>query len=123
MTTSANVLVLTEDLKLREEFDSAFRAMGDDQPRYRFVVDRNQLFESLRTQSVDLMLIEFTQKPKELTSLVKQCESSAPGIPVAAILRPEGFGDNVSESAILIESMRAGVCDLLRRPISTSDLK
>jgi pilus assembly protein CpaE len=123
MTTTASVLILTDDAKLREEFDSAFRAMGDEQPRYRFAVDRNQLFEALRTQSVDLIVIEFSQKPKELTSLVKQCEGSAPDVPVAAVLRPEGFGDNVSESAILIESMRAGVCDFLRRPISTSDLR
>ncbi len=123
MANNASVLILTDDAKLREEFDSAFRAMGDEQPRYRFAVDRNQLFEALRTQSVDLILIEFSQKPRELTSLVKQCEGSAPGVPVAAILRPEGFGDNVSESSILIESMRAGVCDFLRRPISTSDLR
>ena len=123
MASSFNVLVLTDDSKLREECESAFRALGDEQPRHRFVADRNQLFEALRSQGVDLILVEFTTKHKEMASLVKQCESAAPGTPFAAILRPEGFGDNVSESSVLIDSMRAGVCDFLRRPISTSDLR
>lgn len=125
MSTAASVLILTSetDKNLREEITTAMRALGDDEPRFRFVADHNQLFEALRTQPIDLVLAEFTLQPKELTSLVRQIATSSPTTAVAAILRPEGFAENVSESAVLIDAMRCGVCDFLRRPISTSDLR
>jgi pilus assembly protein CpaE len=125
MSTAASVLILTSetDKNLREEITTAMRALGDDEPRFRFVADHNQLFEALRTQPIDLVLAEFTSQPKELTSLVRQIATSSPTTAVAAILRPEGFAENVSESAVLIDAMRCGVCDFLRRPISTSDLR
>lgn len=120
---SASVLILTDDPKLREECVTALRSLGDDEPRHRFVTNPNQLFEALRTQSVDLVLAEFTTEPKELNSLARQVATASPDTAVAAILRPEGFSENVSESAVLIDAMRCGVCDFLRRPISTADLR
>jgi pilus assembly protein CpaE len=123
MSTAASVLILSSEKNLREEITTAMRALGDDEPRFRFVADHNQLFEALRTQPIDLVLAEFTSQPKELTSLVRQIATSSPATAVAAILRPEGFAENISESAVLIDAMRCGVCDFLRRPISTSDLR
>ena len=123
MSATATVLVLTDDEKLREEATNAFQALGEDEPRVRFVSDRNQLFEALRTNTIELVIAEFTRQPKELTSLVRQCATVSPSTAFAAILRPEGFAENVSESAVLIDAMRTGVCDFLRRPISTNDLR
>lgn len=123
MSAAASVLVLTDDEKLRDEIATAMHALGDDAPKFRLVADRNQLFETLRTQSIDLVLAEYTTQPKEMTSLVRQIATTSPSSAVAAILRPEGFPENVSESAVLIDAMRSGVCDFLRRPISTSDLR
>ena len=123
ISVATNVVVLTDEVKLREEAGAAFRALGEDEPRVRFVENVHQLCDALRTQSVQLVLAEFTAQPKQLTSLVHQCRTASPDTAVAAILRPEGFAENVSESAVLIEAMRGGVCDFLYRPISTSDLR
>ena len=123
MTVSPTIAVLSDDPKLREEASTAFRALGDDEPRVRYVANVHELFDSLRTQPVSLVLAEFPQRPKELTSLVRQCKTASPDTDVAAILPPEGFAENVSESAMLIEAMRGGVCDFLHRPISTGDLR
>lgn len=123
MSATATVLVLTDDPKLREEATTAFHALGEEEPRVRYVADRNQLFEALRTNTIELIIAPFSRQPKELTALVHQCATASPGTAFAAILRPEGFADNISESTVLIEAMRSGVCDFLRRPISTNDLR
>lgn len=122
MSITASVLILSTDDKIVEEAKLAFDGLGENTPRFRLVKQSSHLFEALRTQSISLVLIEFTENPKELTSVVGQIRSASPQTRVAAILRPEGFSENVNESAVLIDAMRCGVCDFLRRPLSTSDL-
>ncbi len=122
MSITARILILGSDESLRDEARLAFDSLGAEAPRFRFVSNGNQLFEVLRNQSIDLVLAEFPDNPRELTSLVRQIHSAAPAARVAAILRPEGFDATVNESAVLIDAMRGGVCDFLRRPLSTADL-
>jgi pilus assembly protein CpaE len=122
MSVTASVLILSSDEKLAEEAKLAFDALAEEAPRFRMVREASQLFEVMRNQTISLVLIEFTENPKELSTLVSQVRKSAPQTPVAAILRPEGFPETVNESSVLIEAMRAGVCDFLRRPLSTADL-
>ena len=123
MSITARILILSSDEALRDEAKLAFESLGDDAPRFRFASNSNQLFDVLRNQPIDLVLAEFSENPRELASLVRQIHASVPTARVAAILRPEGFADNVNESAVLIDSMRGGVCDFLRRPLSTVDLE
>lgn len=123
MSITARVLILGSDQSLHDEAKLAFEALGEDAPRFRFVNNANQLFDVLRNQPIDLVLAEFSENPRDLTSLVRQIHSAVPSSRVAAILRPEGFHENVNESAVLIDAMRGGVCDFLRRPLSTVDLE
>lgn len=122
MSITARILILGSDESLRDEAKLAFDSLGEEAPRFRFVSNAHQLFEVLRNQPIDMVLAEFPDNPRELTSLVRQIHSAAPDARVAAILRPEGFDETVNESAVLIDSMRGGVCDFLRRPLSTVDL-
>ncbi len=123
MSITARVLILSSDESLRDEAKLAFESLGEDSPRFRFVGNANQLFDVLRNQPIDLVLAEFSENPRDITSLVRQIHATVPSTRVAAILRPEGFSENVNESAVLIDSMRGGVCDFLRRPLSTVDLE
>jgi len=122
MSITARIVILGSDDSLREEAQLAFDSLGDQAPRFRFVESTNQLFEVLRNQPIDIVFAEFPANPRELNSLVKKIRSAAPASRVAAILRPEGFDETVNESALLIDAMRSGVCDFLRRPLSTVDL-
>ncbi len=54
---------------------------------------------------------------------VRQIHSMSTQTRVAAVLRTEGFHESVNESSVLIDAMRSGVCDFLRRPLSTVDLE
>ncbi len=123
MSITASVLILSADDSLREEAKLAFDQLGPEGPRFRLVTSANQLFDVLRTQPIDLVLAEFSESPKELSSLVRQIHTSVPHTRIAAILRPEGFAEEINESAVLIDAMRAGACDFLRRPLSTVDIE
>lgn len=123
MSITARVLLLSEDPSLREEAKLAFELLDENAPRFRFVSDANQLFDVLRNQPIDLVLIEFTDVPRDLLLLVPQVLSLNPRVRVAAILRAEGFPEDINESAVLIDAMRNGVCDFLRRPLSIVDLR
>ena len=122
MSITARIAILGSSDSLREEAKLAFDSLGEQAPRFRFVDSPNQLFEVLRNQPIDIVLTEFPEDPRDLNSLVGKIRSAAPTAGVAAILRPEGFDETVNESAVLIDSMRSGVCDFLRRPLSTVDL-
>lgn len=123
MAVAEDILILTEDAQLRSELQAAAAGMGDQQPRLRFVTDRNQLMEAIRSRPPMLVLAPFSDVPADLIKLARELSTSSPPIPLAAIFRPHGFRGDVSESNVLIESLRAGVRDFLRRPVSMTEFR
>lgn len=123
MAITSEILILTDDSQLREELQTAARSMGDEQPRMRFVGDRPALLEAIRSRPPMLVLMPFADDPRDVAKVAKELNMMQPAVPVAAIFRPNGFRDNVSESSVLIDSLRAGVRDFLRRPVSTTELR
>jgi pilus assembly protein CpaE len=79
--------------------------------------------ESIRSRPPALVLAPFGDKLSEMSNLARELSTSSPPIPLVAIFRPYGFGDDVSESGVLIDALRAGVRDFLRRPVSTTELR
>jgi pilus assembly protein CpaE len=120
---TSEILILTDDSQLRDELQTAARSMGDEQPRMRFVGDRPALLEAIRSRPPMLVLMPFGDDPRDVAKVAKELSMMSPAVPVAAIFRPNGFRDNVSESSVLIDSLRAGVRDFLRRPVSTTELR
>ena len=123
MTDISEILTLTDDPQLQTELQNAADALGESSPRLRFAVDRRDLMEAVRSKPPGLILAPFGDKPGDVSSLAKELAELAPLIPLAAIFRTDGFRDDVSESNVLIEAMRAGTRDFLRRPISTTELR
>jgi pilus assembly protein CpaE len=60
---------------------------------------------------------------RQLKAFADEAAAASPETLLAAAFRPDVFGPDVSESAILIEALRAGVRDFLRRPLSRADLE
>jgi pilus assembly protein CpaE len=118
-----DILTLTDDTQLQSELQTAAESLTDHQPRLRFVSDVPDLMESVRSRPPALVLTPFDDSPSNVSRLARELATSVPPIPVAAIFRPNGFRDDISESSVLIEAMRSGVRDFLRRPISTTELR
>ena len=121
--TIQEVVILTDDPQLRGELQTAAAGLGELQPRFRFASDRHALLEAVRSKPPGLVLAPFGDTPSDIARLAKELAAFAPPVPLAAIFRPNGFRDDVSESSVLIEAMRAGTRDFLRRPISTTELR
>ncbi|ADB15869.1 response regulator receiver protein [Pirellula staleyi DSM 6068] len=123
MAATPNILIISADPKLHEELQSALRAMGDRAPVAHFITETRQGIEAARSRSPDLVLVEMGRNLAALKSVTMELNSISPEMTVAAVFRPDVFGNDVSESAIVIEAIRAGVKDFLRRPVSTVELQ
>jgi pilus assembly protein CpaE len=123
VAATTEILTLSDDLQLQGELQTAARALGEDQPRLRFVADQHALMEAIRSRPPALVLAPFGEKSSDMSNLARELTTSSPPIPLVAIFRPHGFGDNVSESSVLIDALRSGVRDFLRRPVSTTELR
>ncbi|MCA9204427.1 MAG: AAA family ATPase, partial [Planctomycetales bacterium] len=121
--TIQDIVILTDDPQLQGELQTAAEGLGERQPRLRFAADHHDLLQALRSKPPGLVLAPFGDTPADVGRLAKELSGGTPPIPLAAIFRPNGFRDDVSESSVLIEAMRAGTRDFLRRPISTTELR
>ena len=82
-----------------------------------------QGLETARSRRPEVALIEMTTDLRALAALADEMALASPETVVAAAFRPDSFGPEVSEAAVFIEAMRAGVKDFLRRPVSKSELE
>ena len=81
--------------------------------------DVRQAIEAARSRRPQIALMEMGSDVRPLQAFAEEAALVSPETTVAAVFRPDGFGPDVSESAILIQAIRAGVKDFLRRPVST----
>jgi pilus assembly protein CpaE len=87
------------------------------------VDDYRRGIEAARSRHPALVLVEMTGDLQALEAFAEEVSVASPGTAVAAVFSPDIFGPDVSESAIIIGALRAGVKDFLRRPMSSSDLE
>lgn len=123
MTVPSEITVVSEDPALSEELRAAAESMGDRQPRLRHVADAAELMQVARSRPPQLVLVPFGDDHGQVGRIARELQAADPPVPVVGVFRPNSFGDNVSESALLIESLRAGVRDFLRRPVSTTEFR
>jgi pilus assembly protein CpaE len=87
------------------------------------VDDYRRGIEAARSRHPALVLVEMTGDLQALEAFAEEVSVASPGTAVAAVFTPDIFGPDVSESAIIIGALRAGVKDFLRRPMSSKDLE
>lgn len=122
MSVTANILVVSPDPKLHDELRSALQALGDRAPVANFASEPRTGIEAARSRQPDVVLVEMGLNLSALKAFADELVASAPTAALVAVFRPEVIGNDVSEGAVLIEAIRCGVKDFLRRPISTAEL-
>jgi pilus assembly protein CpaE len=120
--TTINILLVSADPRFREELETALASLEELHPVIHHADDIRQAIEAARSRRPHLALVEMGTDVRPLQSFAAESAVVSPETTVAAVFRPDGFGPDVSESAILIEAIRAGVKDFLRRPVSSSEL-
>jgi len=123
MPTQLNILIVGSDPQLREEVAAALESVEEVTPVWHWSSEHRTGVETARSRAPDLVLVQMTPDIRALELFAREISVAAPAATLAAVFRDDAFGNDVSESAILIEALRAGVKDFLRRPVSTSELR
>lgn len=123
MVMNSGILVLANDASLQQELQAAAGSMLDEAPRLRFVADDTSLQEELRSRPPFLVLVDAGKDWKRVMRVAAEIGALRSPVPVVALFRPDGFVEDVAESVVLIEAMRAGVRDFLRRPLAASEFR
>lgn len=120
---SSQILLFCVDSQLPGELDRALAAQGGARPVVHQATELRQAAEAIRSRRPQVALIEMTGDMHQVRAFGEEVAAASPETAVVGVFRPEVFGPDVSESAILIEAIRCGVRDFLRRPISSSDME
>ncbi|HUG94097.1 MAG TPA: AAA family ATPase, partial [Planctomycetaceae bacterium] len=122
MPSTPHILIVGSDPALRDEVETALTALDGSASAIQAVGDVRQGLESARRRAPALALVEMGPDLRELKLFAAELAEHSPGTTIAAVFRPDSFGVDVSEAAVLIEALRAGVRDFLRRPVAPNEL-
>ncbi len=117
------ILTVSPDPRLEEEVRSALSGIPDLSPILHSASDHRQGAEAARSRHPDFVLVEMTRDLRSLKSFAEEVVKGSPETNLAAVFSADLFGHDVSESALLIQAMRIGLQDFLRRPVSRIDLE
>jgi pilus assembly protein CpaE len=114
--------MVSPDPRFRAELESALASLDEVHPLIHHASDIRQGIEAARSRRPDLALVEMGSDVRPLQTFAEETAYVSPGTVVAAVFRPDVFEPDVPESTILIQAIRGGVKDFLRRPVSSSEL-
>jgi pilus assembly protein CpaE len=123
VSSSLSILVVGTDPKLSREIGAALKGLPDGTGVVLHAAESyRQGIEAARSRHPGLVLVEMTSDLRSLTAFVEELAVASPDTVAAAVFHPAVFGHDVSESAVIIEALRSGLRDFLRRPLSSADL-
>jgi len=122
MPVPLQILIVGSDSRLRDECVVALASLVDSPPVIHYVADFRQAVEAARSRRPVLAVAEMTPELAPLRAFADELAAASPETRLIGAFKPEIFARDISESTLLIEALRAGVSDFLRRPISTVDL-
>jgi pilus assembly protein CpaE len=117
------ILIVGPDPRLRAEVEDALRGVADTAAVLHHVPELRQGCEAARSRRPDLALVQMGEDLRALRQFADELARHAPETALAALFAPEAFGPDVSERAVVVEAFRAGVQDVLTRPLSRADLE
>lgn len=122
MTGPFQILIIAADPQLAPECEAALASLPGEAAVVHRVADARQAVETARSRHPNLAVIEMGRDLARLKAVVADVAAVSPDTLSVAAFRPELFDHEVSESAMLIEALRCGIRDFLRRPMSAVDL-
>jgi pilus assembly protein CpaE len=123
MNNQPHILLVGNDPSLAAEFEPAIAALRKMKPILRSVAAGQQAVEAARSWRPQLALVDMQADLAPLKTLAREIQLGAPETAVVGVFRPDIFSHEAQESVLLIDAVRAGVRDFLRRPPSSADLE
>src|SRR5260221_580325 len=123
MQRTPKILIVSPDPRLQAEVAAALQGITDTNAVLHVAADFRQGIEAVRSWRPAFALVEMSNDLRALKVFAEDAAKASPETNLAAVFSADLFGHDVSESAILIEAIRAGMQDFLRRPVSRADLE
>lgn len=123
MSGLQHILIVGSDSRLRDECQAALASAVDNSPVVHYSADRRQAVELARNWHPGLAVVQMDTDLNALRALVDDLTAVSPSTQIAGAFTMEALRQDISESALIIESLRAGCRDFLRRPVSAADLR
>ncbi len=124
MERTLQLLLITRDPALAKEVEAAISELPEDLRLAMHVeTDQRRGVEHALNRRPDVVILELGEDISEAQRLAAEI-SSSPGAPLISFAyRPELLPRQVRPESVLIELMRAGANDFLRRPVSAAELE
>jgi pilus assembly protein CpaE len=106
-----------------EELDSALSAVPEVTPVTHYFDEIHAAADAARSYRPDIIIVELTDDVQSLGSLTDELSAASPESSIVAVFQPEQLPETVAESTVMIQALRLGVEDFIRRPISSRDLE
>ncbi|MCG8649963.1 MAG: AAA family ATPase [Pirellulales bacterium] len=79
--------------------------------------------EAARAYQPQMVLTELGEDLRDIGILAEEVAACSPGSSLVAVFSADRFPAGASESAVMIQALRLGVEDFIRRPVSSRDLE
>jgi pilus assembly protein CpaE len=123
MDTNLHILVVGKSPGLRAEFDSAIQGVSN----YRCVTVYAETFrqaeELARNRRPHLICVEMNGELRGLKEFTLDVSQMLPETAIAGLYKPDQFESDQSESAFILEGVRARIQDFLRHPLSSTEIR
>jgi pilus assembly protein CpaE len=117
------VLIVGSDPSLEDEFRVALSGIADTHGVLHFAETYRQALEIGRARQPRLIVIDVDRDVADIAGLSKELLEAVPGASVVAAFKLDQLEQSASESATIIELLRAQVRDFIRRPLSATELR
>ncbi|MEM7810813.1 MAG: AAA family ATPase [Planctomycetota bacterium] len=121
MSVPIPVVVVSPEPGFLEEFRAAIDSLGRDDVVLHEVPDAGGAASAVRSRSPRLVVVDQAADGIDLSSFATQLGGDRADLLIAAVYRPDAAGGS-QDGVALIEAVRAGVHDFLRRPVSSVEL-
>lgn len=123
MDKPLHILFVSGDPGIAAEAQSALAGVINWRTVPYFAPDTREALEVALNRNPQLICMEMNGDTRELTSFAREMRASLPETAVVAMYSPNEMRHEQSESAVIIEVLRASVQDFLRRPLSSTELR
>src|SRR5438874_881838 len=118
MDKPLQILFVGNDPDLQSEAQSALAGVPNWRTVAYFASNIEEALDAAINRNPQLICLQMSSDTRELTSFAREMRLTLPDTIVVAMYDPVSFGPERSESAMIIEVMRANVQDFLGRPLS-----
>jgi pilus assembly protein CpaE len=118
-----HILVVGHDPVLREEWEAAIEGLSARQVLVTYASGYAQAEDYARNRQPELVCVELTAPLQDLKLFAKELRRTAAGAVLAGLFWENQLGGRDHDPMVLIDYVRAGVQDFLRRPLSSTELR